>query len=159
MPIRIRAVDKEGPAMSRGACADRQRKYATLRDAGNPKDNRTPGGRTVAGQSQICGWTDGRAAHRRLRRRMSRIREWQMRPLGGCLFHPGKISELGCHLPTAYGEQDLGPQFVERRGSTAQLEWGPIEVGQSHPEGQARASLASRAIRRVGKFRCPHSEP
>src|SRR6266481_4117346 len=63
------------------------------------------------------------------------------------------------HLPIAYGEQDLSAQFVERRGSTAQLEWGPIEVGQGRSKGQAGASLASRAIRRVGKFRCPHSEP
>jgi len=50
-----------------------------------------------------------------------------MRPLGGSLFHPGKISEFGRHLPTAYGEQDLSPQSVKCGGSTAQLEWGRLK--------------------------------
>jgi hypothetical protein len=65
-----------------------------------------------------------------------------MRPLGRSLFHPGEIPQLGRHLPLAYREQDVSSQFVERRGPTPQLEWGPIEVGQSHPEGQAGALCA-----------------
>src|SRR5882724_8763547 len=78
-----------------------------------------------------------------------------MWPLGGSLFHPGEIPQPGCHLPIAHREQDVSSQFVERRGSTPQLEWGPIEVGQSRSQSHAPTSLASRAIRRVGKFRCP----
>ena len=50
-----------------------------------------------------------------------------MWPLGGSLFHLGEIPKLGCHLPIAYREQDVSPQFVERGGSTPQLEWGRLK--------------------------------
>src|SRR5260370_16948129 len=79
--------------------------------------------------------------------------------IGGSLFHPGEIPQLGRHLPIAHREQDVSSQFVERRGSTPQLEWGPIEVGQSRSQSHAPASLPSRAIRRLAKFLCPHSYP
>ncbi len=79
-------------------------------------------------------------------------------PSADLYFILEKFPSLGaiCRL---HREQDVSSQFVERRGSTSQLEWGPIEVGQSRSQSHAPASLASRAIRRVGKFRCPHSEP
>ncbi len=47
-------------------CADRQRERAALRNASNPKDNGAPRGGIMAGQSQVCGWTDERAANRRM---------------------------------------------------------------------------------------------
>src|SRR5579859_6914613 len=137
MPIGIRPLDPKGPPVSWRACANLERQHPTLQNAGNPEDNRASGGRVLARKSQVCGWTEGGPTNRGLRLRLPRTREWQMRPFGGSLLHLGEIPEPRRHLPIAHREQDLDSQLVKRGSSTPQLEWGQIEMGQSHPEGKA----------------------
>jgi len=47
-------LDEEGPLLSRRACADRERQRTTLRNAGNPEDNRAPEGEAWPGNHKYA---------------------------------------------------------------------------------------------------------
>jgi hypothetical protein len=80
-------------------------------------------------------------------------------PSADLYFILEKFPSLGaiCRLHT--GSKTSVPNLSNAVAQLHSWNGGPIEVGQSHSESHAPASLASRAIRRVGKFYCSHSEP